>query len=89
MFDSNEEDVSVELSEHCVPSARGCGSGQRPKPGRPNKPNTAGMSEQEALIALLQWQASWKSDKDRDRRRGHMMEEMVQLLLQRKMWWMR
>jgi len=66
---SDEDDVSLGLSEYCVPSARGHGSGQRPEPGRPDKPNTAGMSEQEALFALLQWQAIWKSDKDRDRRR--------------------
>jgi hypothetical protein len=35
------------------------------------------MSEQEASFALLQWQASWKSDRDRDRRRNAEMTNLT------------
>ena len=67
MFDSDDDNVSLGFSQYRVPSARGAGSGRRPKAGRPDKSDVSGMSEQEDSFALLQWQASWKSDSDRDR----------------------
>jgi len=67
LFDSDDDNVSLGLSQYRVPSARGVGTGRRPKAGRPDKPDVLGMSEQEASFALLQWQASWKSDSDRDK----------------------
>jgi hypothetical protein len=59
LFASYDDNVSLGLSQYRVPSARGVGSGHQPNAGRPDKPDTAGMSEQEASFALLQWQASW------------------------------
>ena len=35
------------------------------------------MFEQEASFALLQWQASWKSDRDRDRRKNAEMTNVT------------
>ena len=35
------------------------------------------MSEQEAMFALLQWQASWKSDGYRDRRKNAEMTNIT------------
>ena len=59
LFDSDDNNhSSLGLLEYRVSSARGHDSRQRSKLGRPNKPNTDGMSEQEALFALLHWQAS-------------------------------
>jgi hypothetical protein len=53
LFDSYDDNVSLGLSQYRVPSARGVGSGQRPNAGRPDNPDTAGMSKQEASFALL------------------------------------
>ncbi len=49
--------------------ARGAGAGHKPKSGSPDKPNTDGMSEQEAEEALGKWEKDWKKAQDRDRRK--------------------
>jgi hypothetical protein len=77
LFDSDDNNVSLGLSQNRFSSARGVGSGRRPTAGRPDKPDMLGMSEQEALFALLQWQVSWKSDGDRDRRKNAEMTDIT------------
>ena len=41
LFDSDDDNVSLGLSQYRVPSARGVGSGRRPKAGRPDKPDVS------------------------------------------------
>ncbi len=53
-----------------VPLARGAGAGRKPKIGCPDKPNTYGMSEQEAEEGLSKWEKDWKKAQDRDRRKS-------------------
>ncbi len=59
MFDDNDDD-SIDDAKYCVPLTRGAGAGRKPKSGRPDKPNTDGMSEQEAEEALSKLEKDWK-----------------------------
>ncbi len=48
-------DGKESLVKYPVPSARGKGAGRKPKAGRPPKPNTKGMSEQDAYAIMTDW----------------------------------
>jgi hypothetical protein len=69
LFD-NDDDNSIDDRKYRVPSARGSGAGCKPKSGCPDKPNTVGMSEQEAEEVLSKWEKDWKKAQDRDRRKS-------------------
>jgi hypothetical protein len=69
LFDNNDND-SINDTKYRVPSVRGAGAGCKPKSGRPDKPNTDGMSEKEKEEALGKWEKVWKRERDRDRRKS-------------------
>jgi hypothetical protein len=69
LFD-DDGDNSVDDAKYWVPSARGASAGRKPKSGCPDKPNTDGMSEQEAEEALGKWEKDWKKGQDRDKKKS-------------------
>jgi hypothetical protein len=69
LFD-DDEDNSIDDAKYRVPLVRGAGAGRKPKSGRPDKPNTDGMSEKEKEETLGKWEKDWKRAQDRDRRRS-------------------
>ncbi len=69
LFDDND-DNSIGNAKYCVPLARGAGAGRKLKSGHPDKPNTDGMSEQEAEEVLSKWEKDWKKARDKDRRKS-------------------
>ncbi len=75
LFD-NDDDDSIGNAKYCVPLVKGAGAGRKPKIGRPDKPNTDGMSEQEAEEVLSKWEKGWKKERDKDRRKSVRKEEV-------------
>ncbi len=69
LFDDDDDD-SIDNTKYRVPSVWGAGAGRKPKSGRPDKPNTDGMSEKEKEEALDKWEKDWKRARDRERRRS-------------------
>jgi hypothetical protein len=57
-------------AKYRVPLVRGAGAGRKPNNGRPDKPNTDGISEKEKEEALGKWEKDWKRARNRDRRRS-------------------
>ena len=68
VYDDDFSDGEESLGQYRVPSARGNGAGRKPKAGRPPKPDTTGMSEEDASAALTDWGKKWKRDNDTNRR---------------------
>ena len=66
--DDDDELNSLEGGKYRVPSVRGKGGGRQPNPNRPPRPNTDGMSADEAKNALDRWEKDWRSTKDKARR---------------------
>ena len=56
------------LLQYRVPSACGKGAGRKPNAGRPPKPDTKGMSEEDAEAAVTEWEKKWKKVNDANRR---------------------
>ncbi len=75
MFD-DDDDNSIGNTKYHVPLAKGAGAGLKPKIGRPDKPNTDGMSEQETEEVLSKWEKGWKKERDKDRRKSARGEEV-------------
>jgi hypothetical protein len=65
---SDGEDSNDLLLQYRVPSARGKGAGRKPNAGRPPKPDTKGMSEEDAEAAVTEWEKKWKKINDANRR---------------------
>ena len=53
---NDDEDDSEGDDYYRVPSARGGGAGRKSNPGRPPKPNTDGMSPEEAAAVIDKWE---------------------------------
>ena len=68
IYEDDYSDDEESLGQYRVPSARGNGAGRKPKAGRPPKPDTTGMSEEDASAALTDWAKKWKRDNDTNRR---------------------
>ncbi len=75
MFDDND-DNSIDDAKYHVPLAREAGASRKPKSGHPDKPNTDGMSEQDAEKALSKWEKDWKKARDKDRRMSARQDEV-------------
>jgi len=68
-YDDNDDDLNwLEGGKYHVPSVRGKGGGRQPNPNRPPRPNTDGMSADEAKNALDHWEKDCRSTKDKARR---------------------
>ena len=67
IFNDDSEDSEGD-DYYRVPSARGGGSGRKSNPGRPPKPNTDGMSPEEAAAVIHKWRLDWKRQRDLHRR---------------------
>ena len=68
VYDDDYSNGEESLGKYRVPSARGKGSGRKPKAGRPPKPDTTGMSTRDAFVVMSDWERSWKRDSDVNRR---------------------
>jgi len=85
----NDDDEDSEGDDYYrVPSARGGGAGRKSNPGQPPKPNTDGMSPEEAAAVIDKWRLDWKRQRDLHRRtaaaaRGHPEDEDVDLDMSR------
>jgi hypothetical protein len=55
VYDDDFSDGEESLGQYRVPLVRGNGAGRKPKAGQPPKPDTRGMSEQDAYAALTDW----------------------------------
>ena len=67
--DDDDGDLdSLEGGKYRVPSVRGKRGGRKANPNRPPRPNTDGMSAEEAKEALDHWDKDWRRTKDRARR---------------------
>ena len=62
--DDGDDDL---LLQYRVPLARGKGAGRKPNAGRPPKPDTKGMSEEDAEAAVTEWEKKWKKISDAKR----------------------
>jgi hypothetical protein len=80
LFDDDDNN-SIDDAKYCVPLARGASVGCKPKRSCLDKPNTDGMSEQEAEEVLGKWEKDWKKAQDQERRKSACVITLVFCLI--------
>ena len=68
VYEDDYSDGKESLAKYCVPSTQGKCAGRKPKAGGPPKPDTKGMSVQDAFVVMSDWKRSQKRDSDANQR---------------------